>query len=278
MLQELKRRPRARKLRKKVGNDISDFMQEVSKSKIKLFSSLKLKKNRQKQRLFLVEGRKLVEEAIQSGWKIEHILLREDQADSFILPQSPSCPIQIISSEDFTQVHTLQQAEGILAILRLPETSDPLPPKGPAFLLEEIQDPGNMGTLIRTSAWFGFPRIYLSKGCVDPFNPKALRASMGGIFRLEVCHLDSWQEQIQERRSPLFVAHMEGEILGKIQMPGDALILLGNEARGINPYWLNQKEATMVQIPGRGDSESLNAALSGAILAWELFKTGKNPL
>lgn len=227
--------------------------------------------------MFLVEGRKLVEEAIKSDWNVESVLIREDKLEELSLESQFENDTFSISTEGFSQLHSLQQSEGVLAVVHFPtyKQASPPTPEGPGFLLEEIQDPGNMGTLIRTSSWFGFKDIYCSKGCVDAFNPKVLRASMGGIFDVQVHYIDDWKESLHRVSNQIFVAHLEGKDISQVPLPPKGLILIGNEARGVDPSWLNDPEIQRVFIPGAHQAESLNAAVAGSILAWEMFKNGR---
>ncbi|MCI4671556.1 MAG: RNA methyltransferase [Bacteroidia bacterium] len=249
-------------------------MQRISKTKIKLFSSLKLKKNRQKQGLFLVEGRKLTQEALQSNWIVQAVIVRQDKVEDYAELLEGQEEIYSIENEDFKLIHSLQSPEGILAVVKLPEFS-PNPEeklKGPAFLLEEIQDPGNLGTLIRTAGWFGFEQVYCSKGCVDAFNPKVLRASMGAVFHTRVIYLEEWEKHLEAIKSSIFVGHLKGKELQEVNIPSDAFILIGNEARGVSQQLLEKSEIQKIRIPGSHKVESLNAANAGSILAWELYK------
>lgn len=250
-------------------------MQQISKTKIKLFSSLRLKKNRKKHGMFLVEGRKLVQEAIKSSWKVENIIIREDKWDEFSDLSLENIEMLSIPTEGFDQLHSLQQSEGILAVVFPPpkESVEVDSLIGPAFLLEEIQDPGNMGTLIRTASWFGFEHVYCSKGCVDAYNPKVLRASMGGIFYTQVHYLENWRETLEKEKKRIYVGHLEGQKIHEKNLIPDSLILIGNEARGVDKAWIIDSDITKLSIPGAHKAESLNAAVAGSILAWEIFKT-----
>mgnify|MGYP001803699802 CR=1 FL=1 len=213
----------------------------------------------------------MVREALSSGWDVVAVVLNED-VDWTIETELENEENWFVAEEkDFCALSSQQQSEGILAILRIPSFffSEEIDLQGPAFLLEEIQDPGNMGTLIRTASWFGFSKVICSKGCVDIWNPKTLRASMGGVFKLEVHYVEDLYQWVQEKNIPVVVAHMKGSPLGQVEKNPDACILIGNEANGVQDRWLEEESIQKVYIPGGNGMESLNAAMTGAIFAYE---------
>jgi TrmH family RNA methyltransferase len=246
-------------------------MQTLSKAKIKLFSSLQQKKYRLQSRLFVVEGKKMLAEALASNWPIESLVLRDDQlatADSF----PPHLPTFQATAPDFKRISAQTSPEGILAVLHMPEDQKlEVLPKGPGFLVAGIQDPGNLGTLLRTANWFGHRGIVLGPGTVDVWNPKTLRASMGAIFRLPVYEVDGhWSSFLRSHLSRLWIADMGGESLVEANLPGDAWVLLGNEAQGISEALRNLPGIRRIHIPRFGQGESLNVGIAAGILAWKL--------
>ncbi|MEO0897374.1 MAG: RNA methyltransferase [Bacteroidota bacterium] len=232
-----------------------------------------MKKNRQKHRMFLAEGKKLTQEALDSDVRIEAVICREDQLTWGQELKLGEIPLMMAEQQQFDQLHDLQQAEGVLAVIHLPAyLKEQMIPTQATLLLEEIQDPGNMGTLIRTADWFGIRNIFCSKGCVDVYNPKVLRASMGSIFRVKVNYLADWEEGLSGMMDRLYIAHMEGKSLDQLELSPDSCILIGNEARGVKEEWLTHPKVNKVAIPGVKGAESLNAAVAGSVLMWEWFK------
>ncbi|MEL6631676.1 MAG: RNA methyltransferase [Bacteroidota bacterium] len=249
-------------------------MKPLSKARLKLFTGLKAKKNRYRHRLFFVEGIKMVREALGSGWEIEAIILEEGFDRRKEVTSMHEDRIFVAEKSSFSQLSTQQQSEGILAVLQMPDrvVSDSATVGGPGFLLEEIQDPGNMGTLIRTAAWFGFSQIICSKGCVDLYNPKVLRASMGAIFRVQVQYVENLSDWVGEKEIKVLVADMEGKPVEEYPFEGNEYVLIGNEAHGVQAHWKTHPLVEYVTISGGHGVESLNAAISGAIFAYEIGK------
>ncbi|MEO1384385.1 MAG: RNA methyltransferase [Bacteroidota bacterium] len=249
-------------------------MKPLSKARLKLFTGLKAKKNRYRQRLFLVEGIKMVREALESGWAVEAIILEEGFDRIKEVTSMHEDRIFVAEKSSFSQLSTQQQSEGVLAILHMPDpvASGVATVSGPGFLLEEIQDPGNMGTLIRTAAWFGFSQIICSKGCVDLYNPKVLRASMGAIFKVHVQYVEDLLGWVREKGMKVLVADMEGKPVEEYPFEGNEYVLIGNEAHGVQAHWKTHPEVEYTAISGGHGVESLNAAISGAIFAYEIGK------
>lgn len=255
-------------------------MQVLSKAKAKLLRSLHQKKNRFAQRLFLVEGKKMVLEAAASGWKIELLVVREDVIEQL----SQHIPMEnalVTDPKTYAELSSQVNPEGVLACLHFPSdkqflrqvNADALPElAGPVLLLDGIQDPGNLGTLLRTADWFRFAAVICSGTTADCFNPKVLRSSMGAIFRVPVFYLSDLVAFVAAIQDQVWLADMDGEAVDKTPLASRPYLLLGNEANGVSPALRALPGPRRLTIPGTGDSESLNVAVSGAILAWELRK------
>ncbi|MEM6628168.1 MAG: RNA methyltransferase [Bacteroidota bacterium] len=254
-------------------------MQALSKAKLRLFRSLRGKKQRQKERLFTVEGEKLVQEALNSQFEVKGVVLREDVQERYLKDllfqesQIQNLPLWLTSSKDYREISTLENSEGILAVIRLPkeELRDTLP-VGPGFILDTLQDPGNVGTILRIADWFGMPNVLFTQGTVDLWNPKTLRASMGAIFRIKPYRIKNEREFILRFASRIWLADMEGVPLPKSQMKWEDFILLGNEAQGLSPHMKEDLAHRRVSIPGFGGAESLNVSVAAGILAYELCR------
>lgn len=215
----------------------------------------------------------MVGEALASGFSIEAIVIAEDRQENNDLQfeSVSSDKIFAASPADFQQISSLQSPEGVLAILPLPDiypqanSLSELPP-GKGLLLDEIQDPGNLGTLIRTADWFGIGQIICRKGTVDCFNPKVLRSSMGSIFRVKIIYVDDWERLVQSAAQRIWLADMEGVSLDQATFGTEDWLLLGNEANGVDEKLKAFPEIRKVHIPGRGGAESLNVGVAGGIL------------
>lgn len=250
-------------------------VQNLSKAKLKQYSALSLKKYRYRTQQFLIEGNKMVKEAISSGWDIEAIILiqeRAEEAEDFA-PHT----VYLTEESTFRQISQQPQPEGILAVLPFPETPTWPPdciaalPPGPGFILEDMQDPGNLGTLIRTADWLGFQSIICSKGSVDVLNPKVLRSTMGSFFRVPVYYFSDLPGHLSNHLDHCWAADMDGQRLDQASFGAKDYIVLGNEANGLSVELRQLAGLKKLHIPGRGGAESLNAAIAGAMIGWQLF-------
>jgi len=254
-------------------------MESLSKAKVKQYAALSVKKYRYRQQQLVVEGVKMVREALLSNWKVEAVIFREDRVNLAIdLPEGPFFQCE---EAQFRQLTQLPSPEGVLAVLGFPSaeawkpTQLPQLPPGPGLILEDIQDPGNLGTILRIADWFGFQEIICSKGCVDILNPKTLRSSMGAIFRTRVTYVSSLTELLRDSKQQVWVADMAGIPLDKAPLSPQDYLLLGNEANGISQQIQALKTLQFFHIPGAGGAESLNVAIAAAIGSWQLFQQKK---
>lgn len=244
-------------------------MELLSKAKLKLFASLRLKKQRYAHRLFVVEGAKMVQEAVQSGWPVHGIVVRKGNED--LLPPESKLPVWLAEEDSFAQINTLEAPEGLLAIVSFPDTdfTSPSLPPPPGLVLDGIQDPGNLGTILRVADWFGIPNVVCGPGTTDCLNPKALRASMGAIFRVAVTYVSQLPPLLHDQ-SGLWLAHLDGKPYTRAFAEGCNWLVIGNEANGLSPDLLRTFPDRRVVIPRLGGAESLNASVAAGILvaAW----------
>jgi RNA methyltransferase, TrmH family len=256
-------------------------LMELSKAKLKYFAALEGKKFRAQEGLFLAEGLKMLQEGLKAGF-MPHSVVTTPEGLSRITAIADSIPAekQFITTEtEFKRLSAQVHPEGILSvwpvpgadsywegdstgIQRLPET---------AFLLEDVRDPGNLGTLIRIADWFGMEAIIASHTSADCFNPKVLRSSMGSIFRTRVIYLNDFHSFCQAHAARISGASMDGIAIGQPDAQLRKWILLGNEANGISSALREVIGIKWVRIPGSGNAESLNVAIAGGILAHALM-------
>lgn len=226
--------------------------------------------------MFLIEGKKLVQEAFLSNWDLESVIVREDLLD-FWTEAYPQYSFTYAEAELFKQLSRMQQSEGILAVVRFPSpdfcSSQELEtlPKGQGFMLEAIQDPGNLGTLMRSMDWMGIPNLILGPGCVDPLNLKSIRSSMGAIFRTKLRVVPDLASLVGSEPHRVCIADMEGTSVQEASFSSETYIVLGNEAKGISAK-IKNLEIEKVSIPRIGKGESLNAGVAGSLIAWEMAK------
>jgi len=238
-------------------------MNFASQNDLKFIRSLQQKKFRSEHQLFVAEGKKLVQEALQSSFTVEKVIC----ADDFNMDYFPENTFGA-KRNDFNKLTEQQNPEGVLALIQMPNYKEFDLKTGHFFLLEDIQDPGNLGTIIRIADWFGFQGIICSGQTAEVFNPKVVRASMGSIFRIPVIYEKNWLEFIKNQSSSIVVADLNGKSLNERDKNRN-LILLGNESAGVQKSTL-QLNIEKIKIPGKGGAESLNVAVSAGIIAYHV--------
>lgn len=246
-------------------------MEAISKAKIKHLRTLHDRKGRQEHGLVMVEGHKMCLEAFASPWTVEMVV-----TDDPGFPVPPGIPAYLAKEDELRQLSTQNNPEGSIAILRIPADaryahvgSLAALPTGPAFLLDGIQDPGNMGTILRIADWYGFRALVCKAGTVDVLNPKVLRASMGAIFRVQVTYVQAFEEVVAGASGQVSVADMDGLPLPDPDFQARPYILLGNESHGVSDGIRSIPGLTRVTIPRFGGAESLNVAVTAGIFAHE---------
>lgn len=173
------------------------------------------------------------------------------------------------------KISALQTPQGFLALVKVPQTRtiDHKMLNGKfTLILDGVQDPGNMGTIIRTADWFGFEDIICSEDCVEAYNPKTVQATMGSLARINI-YYENLSAFLTENKLPVFGALLDGESIYKTNWGNEGLIILGNEGKGISPEVIS-KINKPVTIPRIGHAESLNVAVSAAIFCAEIVRVG----
>ena len=244
----------------------------LSRLQIRTITSLQHKKFRREHGLFIVEGIKSVLEFVHSDYPVQHIFYTA-QAATKLLKIPRNIKSDEVSEEDLKRISTLKTPQGVLALVQLPSnlslTSDML--KNTFHLvLDDIQDPGNLGTIIRTADWFGYHRIICSTGSVDAYNPKVVQASMGALARAQVYYTDIHALTLASP-VPVFGAVLNGTSIYETDFGNEGLIVLGNEGNGISAPILSHIQQG-ITIPRVGLTESLNVAISAALFCAELAR------
>ena len=237
----------------------------VSKSQIKLITSLAQKKYRQQHGLFVVEGLKGIEEFLDSSASLHSL---------YALPgyfETEKSRFEV-SDRELKKISFLKTPQKALAVFHIPEAGEELN-QGLTLVLDEVRDPGNLGTIIRYCDWYGIQNVVCSKQTVDCYNPKVVQATMGSLTRVTI-HYKDLENYLKSAKRPVYGAFMEGAPVYGQPLPEDAILVLGNEANGIS----KEVEALVqhkIAIPrfGTHETESLNVAVAGAILVSE-FKRG----
>lgn len=236
----------------------------ISKNEIKLIRSLQQKKFRTQEQLFVVEGRKAVEEALAFESSIvKAFTTDEDFSIKFRIPH--------IHERDMEQISSLTQPPGYLAVLKQKHTTLDIIEGKTFCVANAISDPGNLGTLIRTCEWFGVDALLLDDQCVDVYNSKVVQATMGSILRLSIV-TTSVKEIIKYCKSnaiPVLVADLNGTPIQEFRSPEKWALVVGSESHGVSEQFV-EASATRLTIPSMGSAESLNASIAAGIALFAL--------
>ena len=236
----------------------------VSKNQLKLIKSLQQKKYRNEHGLFFVEGFKTVNELLNSNLKLFKLLATKEFVGKFL-----EAEIEEIKEADLKKISALQNPSGVIAIFKIPK---PLPVSLNDWIvvLDDIRDPGNLGTIIRLCDWFGIKNLVCSKTTVDCYNPKVLQATMGSITRVNVVYQEL-KSYLEQTTMPIYGTFMDGDSIYQKDFPQAGILILGNEANGISDEIKSSIESR-VTIPrfGQQTTESLNVATAAAIVLSEI--------
>ncbi|PRD48361.1 TrmH family RNA methyltransferase [Sphingobacterium haloxyli] len=244
----------------------------LSKAQISLITSLQHKKFRKQHGLFIVEGVKSVLEFLSSEYQI-HSLYTTAEARTKMgnLPQKLKCIT--ITTNEFQKISGLSNPQGVLALVHLPtsESFDWASLKQQhSLLLDDIQDPGNLGTILRTAEWFGITHIICSMGTVDAYNPKVVQATMGSLARIKI-YYTPLTDFINQADMPTYGALLDGKSVYETKFGNAGLIIMGNEGNGISKEIID-KVKVAVTIPRIGNAESLNVAVATTVFCSEIAR------
>lgn len=243
-----------------------------TRNDIAFIRSLRDRNTRHTERKFVVEGHKCVTEAMESGWRVEGLFRTEST-------ETDVSHAETVSAKDMGRMSAFKTAPGILAVIGMPDATPPPPcewarTEGDApfgLAVDGLSDPGNLGTLMRTADWFGVEGIWASKGTVDPFNPKAIQASMGAVFRVPVWTVDlpHWAVTLTSCGCSVFGLDMSGKDVWSLEghpVSGSKwCAVVGSESHGLSEG-MRAACTDSVHIPGSGKSESLNAAMAAGMV------------
>lgn len=258
---------------------------------IKQFASLKQKKERLEQSRFLIEGFHLIEECLNSEYELEYIILRSDvnlQGHSAILEKiaKNKTIVEPLPEKQFNKLTDTESSQGIVGVVKrsFKNAKAEVAEDGNSNIiiaLDRISDPGNLGTIIRTAYWFGVKTILLSRECADPYNPKVIRSTQGGIFHTNIIEDSDLTVELGKLKSAghsvyLFTLDAQNFLSGlrekeSISANSRSVLVFGNESHGISHEILNSG-FDRVKIKGYSESESLNAAVSCAIALYEFTR------
>jgi TrmH family RNA methyltransferase len=248
----------------------------LSKSQIQYIKSLAINKYRRLNRQFIAEGPKLIAELLTSRFVCDRIFALPEWIESYSAQIPKIINITEITEKELERISTLKTPNQVLALINIPEPADieiPLPYENIILMLDNISDPGNMGTIIRTADWFGIHNILCSENCVDIYNPRVVQATMGSLFRVNV-HYISFEKYLKglPKNVPVYAAVLDGDNLYESEL-NVGYVIIGNESHGVSQNlmpFVNKK----IKIPdypnGRSTAaESLNASVAAALVMAE---------
>lgn len=246
----------------------------ISKKQITEVQKLHQKKFREQEQQFIVEGTKSVLEVIGSDWKISSLFALSGWIEEHHL-KIQDIEYQEVTLTELERISCLKTPQSVLAVVQEKDLSTSSIREGtPLLILDDIRDPGNLGTIIRTADWFGIQQILCSPDTVEYTNPKVIQASMGSFLRVAVFYrnLPEYLREVHGKR-PIFGSFMDGEDVKNVPFSPQDILVIGNEGRGISEEilpFISQK----VTIPYSGEqkTESLNASIATAILLYEMRK------
>ena len=243
----------------------------LTKNTIKQIASLKQQKFRKELGLFVVEGRKMVDELLHSHFETVNLFATE----AFLNDHPAFAEAETVSEMQMQQMSGQDTPPGILAVVKIPEQKEVETNSRFVLALDGIANPGNMGTLIRTAEWFGITDVVCSPDCVELWNPKTVQATMGSLFRMQVWKADlpSFLHEASSKGKAVYGALLEGENLFEMREKPEGIIVIGSESHGIRADVL-PCITRPVTIPRVGGSltESLNAAVAGGIIMAEITR------
>lgn len=232
----------------------------ISKNQIKFVRQLEQKKYRKKEGLFVAEGPKVVGDLLRAGFKAHTIFATSEW-------NSQGLSFQEVSEEELRRVSFLQHPQRVLALFFMPSKSIPAL-SCLSLALDDVQDPGNLGTIIRIADWFGIDTIYCSENTVDAWSPKVVQATMGSIARVNIVYTDL-QELISKAQVPVYGTLLDGQDIYSQELSKEGIIVMGNEGNGISPE-IRQLINRRLLIPQFHEGpESLNVAIATAITCSE---------
>jgi TrmH family RNA methyltransferase len=249
------------------------MLSKLEKNRIK---SLKDKKIRKEHNEFIAEGSRIIKDLIDAApERVKLICATSDWCEnSNAILQKITCPVHVIEPSLLQALASLKTTKEVLAIFTVPDFKNNIKDPDWILYLDNIRDPGNLGTILRTADWFGIHNIYCSPDCVDPFNNKCIQSSMSSIFRVQVIERPWQQMLIDFKDVKKYAADTTGNSIYNLDPKEIKFICIGNEANGLSEEIRSNCEYT-IAIPAEHSlgAESLNAAIAtGLIMGWKTFR------
>jgi TrmH family RNA methyltransferase len=241
----------------------------LSKNEIKDIQSLRFKKFRDEQQLFVAEGPKLVSELLAHVPERAKKIYALSSWTSGNSPVLHNIPYEIVTGIELEKISGLHTPNEVVAVFRHFDVKPPNP-KGMLLYLDGIQDPGNMGTIIRIADWFGVKDVVCGEGSADIYNPKVVQATMASICRVNIFY-DLDNDWLSQQSLPKYAAFLNGTSVYDLKREADAILVIGNESKGIRPH-IEEQVLQKITIPRIGEAESLNAAVATGIILSHLLR------
>jgi TrmH family RNA methyltransferase len=236
----------------------------LSKAKIKFVKSLQIKKYRKEEQCFVVEGAKSVQELLISDFEVILMLVTKDFQENNRLPKTAE--VIEVTEKELAAIGEFQSNDSVLAVARMhPLEHLDIEIHEFALVLDDIRDPGNLGTIIRTADWFGINKVIASEETADFYSPKVLAATMGSFTRCKIMYTDLAVYLQSKRGTRMFGAFLDGKDVHTVDFGRGGLVVIGNESRGISGE-LTGFITDRITIPKYGKAESLNAAMATGII------------
>lgn len=244
----------------------------LSKAQNKYIRSLTQQKYRKEHNVFIAEGDKIACEWLESAAPVKMIVALQEWADRHadLISKHAEAQLCVVEPHELEAISALQTPNQVLLVAYIPGAEEKLPENEWCIALEGIQDPGNMGTIIRIADWFGIGHVLCSADCADIYNPKVVQAAMGGHLRVKT-HVCDLEQFVAKSKMPAIAATLHGEDVYQMPQLDAGILMIGNESKGL-PDSLVTQAKYKVTIPKKGGAESLNAAVSTGILCALLIR------
>ena len=246
----------------------------ISKSEIKKIRSLNTKKGRDLHRLIVIEGKRLIEQVLESNYNIDKVWTTEEfnSKNPNLIKKLSKTHTDLISIQDLNKITTTQNSSGIIGVMK-PPTGNIQNMDERIIILDNIADPGNLGTILRTANWFGVSNILLSEGCVDPYNPKVVRSAMGAHFSMNIAsvRIDQGIKELQKNNFEIIAADLNTDnSIKDLKVTSDQwALLMGSEAHGLSES-ISSMADYKIKIPQVGEIESLNVSVACGIFLYHI--------
>jgi TrmH family RNA methyltransferase len=246
----------------------------ISKAKSKYIKSLQVKKYRIQEQRFLVEGAKSVEEVLNSSFEVELVVATESFLAVSRHRHESSVEWVEAKGSELESIGSLQSNDAALAVAKMkPNKPLHLAPKEYGLVLDDLRDPGNLGTIVRTADWYGIRKIVASPETADFYSPKSISATMGSFCRVEIYYCPL-AEFLRESKIPIYGTFLDGQSVHGFNFASEGWVVIGNESRGISRD-IQQLVTVPITIPRFGKAESLNAGVATAVILDNLRRSQK---